>query len=117
MTQMTPLPRGVQRLVDEALELRASSQALTEVANSATAIAAQQLVHVAGLTLADAADLLGLSPQRVHQLVGPANRPRCGAMRPYPDEPYRGQSCIRRAGHPGGHRYRDDSLMTPEVLD
>src|SRR5438132_2677044 len=111
------LPTSVERLVNEARSLRLQLRELSERANSATAVAAQQLVRVVGLTLQQTGDLLGISPQRVHQLVSPARRPRCGVSRVNPTDPHRGQTCIRVAGHPGWHRYRDDSLLTPEVTD
>jgi predicted RNase H-like HicB family nuclease len=67
------LPSTVQNAVDVA----ASARTLAESANSAAATllsnAALALTNDAQLSMRDAAELLGISYQRVHQLVSPSS--------------------------------------------
>lgn len=59
---------GAARAIQAALDARRCSTAAQAIAQKATAEAAQALVE-AGLTMRDAATILGLSHQRIGQLV------------------------------------------------
>lgn len=63
------LPRSVVEAVAEANETRAKAAELSDRAHALTADAVQRLVGELGLTVRDAANLLHISHQRVHQLV------------------------------------------------
>ena len=63
------LPAAARKRLDKALALRAKAEAEQTKAASATAEAVRALVEKVGLSVRDAAELLGLSHQRVHQLV------------------------------------------------
>ncbi len=62
-------PAAVQSLVDQATAARAISAAATNTANEYVTFAALALTGDARLSFRDAAELLGLSHQRVQQLV------------------------------------------------
>src|SRR6266542_4230663 len=68
------LPDSVQRHLAEADRLRRQSDAAKSAAAAESRAAARELVE-SGLPLRDAAQLLGVSYQRVHQLIG-EDRPR-----------------------------------------
>jgi len=63
------LPAGVQNIVYEATAARAMADAATEAVSELTSAAALALTRDARLSLRDAAELLGVSHQRVQQLV------------------------------------------------
>jgi|GEM_PF-1351539 len=63
------LPVGVQNIVYEATAARAMADAATEAVSELTSAAALALTRDARLSLRDAAELLGVSHQRVQQLV------------------------------------------------
>ena len=65
------LPKRVLAAVDRSVEARRSAAHQRDRANELTARAARTLVDDLELGLRDAADLLGLSHQRVQQLVHP----------------------------------------------
>jgi predicted RNase H-like HicB family nuclease len=64
------LPKGLIEAVAAANEVRARATQLAEAAQGLTAEAAKQLVDEHGMSVRDAAELLHVSHQRVHQLVG-----------------------------------------------
>jgi predicted RNase H-like HicB family nuclease len=59
----------VDDLIDQALQARQRAEAVSEEAQAATAAAARALVEQGGLSLRDAAVALGLSFQRVDQIL------------------------------------------------
>ncbi len=63
------LPAAVVEEIAEASKVREEAAALTARSQELTAHAAQQLVGTLGVTVRDAAHLLHISHQRVHQLV------------------------------------------------
>ncbi|MHB8342203.1 MAG: type II toxin-antitoxin system HicB family antitoxin [Mycobacteriales bacterium] len=63
------LPVELANAVSEAGQSRARAGALLERAQELTAVAARRLVEDIGLSTRDAAELLGVSHQRVHQLL------------------------------------------------
>jgi predicted RNase H-like HicB family nuclease len=63
------LPAAVVEEIAEAGKVREEAAALTARSQELTAHAAQQLVGTLGVTVRDAAHLLHISHQRVHQLV------------------------------------------------
>jgi predicted RNase H-like HicB family nuclease len=63
------LPAAVQSLVDESIAARAMSEAATKTAAEIMAAAALALTGDARLSHRDAAELLGVSHQRVQQLI------------------------------------------------
>ena len=63
------LPKPVKATVDRARTQRAKAQAVQEAAADATRKAARALVEEGQLSVRDAADVLGLSHQRVQQLL------------------------------------------------
>lgn len=64
------LPKGLIDVVVAANATRAKATELAEEAQGLTAEAAKRLVADHGMSVRDAAELLHLSHQRVHQLVG-----------------------------------------------
>jgi predicted RNase H-like HicB family nuclease len=63
------LPEHIQETVNKALAEREIADAVSRSASEAVAEASRALVNEAHLSLRDAADILGLSHQRVQQLV------------------------------------------------
>lgn len=63
------LPKPIKASVERARKERAKAQAVQEEAAGATREAARALVEQGQLSVRDAADLLGLSHQRVQQLL------------------------------------------------
>lgn len=63
------LPKPVKATVDRARKQRAKAQAVQSAAADATHKAARALVEEGQLSVRDAADILGLSHQRVQQLL------------------------------------------------
>jgi|HubBroStandDraft_4_1064222.scaffolds.fasta_scaffold56619_2 predicted RNase H-like HicB family nuclease len=69
------LPSHVQETVDMAIAERQIAEAATRVAADLTAKASAGLVQDAHLSMRDAADILGLSHQRVQQLLAVGQTP------------------------------------------
>jgi hypothetical protein len=67
------LPADAQRALERASELRHEAQVALANANGATVAAAGLLVDQEGLTMREAGQLLGLSHQRIAQLLREAN--------------------------------------------
>ncbi len=63
------LPAEVRRALDEARAARARLAAESEKAQKSTAKAVRTLLKRMNLSVRDAGDLIGISPQRVHQLA------------------------------------------------
>lgn len=74
------LPRAVQSSVQSARELRVSADRLLEKSQSALRDAVKKLIDEQHLSIRDAAEILGLSFQRVHQIA--ASSPDIVAERP-----------------------------------
>ncbi|MGH9046284.1 MAG: type II toxin-antitoxin system HicB family antitoxin [Acidimicrobiales bacterium] len=70
------LPEEIERTVEMALAEREIAEAATRVAAELTQQASIQLVTDARMSMRDAADILGLSHQRVQQLVANPERPQ-----------------------------------------
>ena len=66
------LPSRVSSAVTSARELRLSAEAMAEQSQSALRRAARQLVTEQRLSVRDAAEILGVSFQRIHQLTASA---------------------------------------------
>ena len=64
------LPRSTGAVVKRAATVRAQLDELQAEAIKATSAAAKLLVRKSGLSVRDAADLLGVSHQRIQQLAG-----------------------------------------------
>jgi predicted RNase H-like HicB family nuclease len=64
------LPAAVRRVVDHATSARAQLEQIQDETMKTTAEAAKVLTRKVGLSVRDAADLLGVSHQRIQQLVG-----------------------------------------------
>jgi hypothetical protein len=64
------LPRSTGAVVKQAATVRAQLDELQAEAIKATSAAAKLLVRKSGLSVRDAADLLGVSHQRIQQLAG-----------------------------------------------
>ena len=67
--EIAAIPAKLARVVAEANEARAQADELSGRAQDLTARAAQQLVGELGMSVRDAAQVLHVSHQRVHQLV------------------------------------------------
>ncbi|MCC7078409.1 MAG: hypothetical protein IT198_14905 [Acidimicrobiia bacterium] len=65
------LPRGAKTQVQRAVKARREAETLKHEAQVETEQAARSLVDGIGLSIRDAAELLGVSPARVGQLVKP----------------------------------------------
>lgn len=63
------MPTDLTALVFEAGESRTRASELSVRAQQLTAVAANRLVNEVGLSTRDAAELLGVSHQRIHQLL------------------------------------------------
>lgn len=63
------LPPGIRRRIDEARSSRREAERAAEAAWTASAKAVKELTERSGLSLRDAAELVGLSHQRVHQIA------------------------------------------------
>jgi len=69
LTEDIRLSKSLRAVVDDARKHRESAQAATETAAEATREAARRLVEDEYMTLRDAGEILGLSHQRVQQLL------------------------------------------------
>jgi predicted RNase H-like HicB family nuclease len=97
------LPSDVQETVDMAIAERQIAEAATRVAADLTARASAGLVQDAHLSMRDAADILGLSHQRVQQLLAVGQ----GANQRMPEpisETIEGLSRSLREYFPGGSK-------------
>ena len=63
------LPADARQALDRARAARERLEASTEQAQASTAVAVQKLIKKLGLSVRDAGELLGISHQRVQQLV------------------------------------------------
>ncbi|HET8541881.1 MAG TPA: type II toxin-antitoxin system HicB family antitoxin [Anaeromyxobacter sp.] len=63
------LPADARRALDEAREARARLATESKKAQKSTAKAVRTLLESMHLSVRDAGDLIGISPQRVHQLA------------------------------------------------
>ncbi len=77
------LPEEIERTVEMALAEREIAEAATRVAAELTQQASIQLVSDARMSLRDAADILGLSHQRVQQLVANPQRAQPPQVDPF----------------------------------
>jgi predicted RNase H-like HicB family nuclease len=80
------LPERSQCALERAAELRRGAQVAVAGASRATVEAARLMVAEDGLTMREAGQLLGLSHQRIAQLVGVAGARATGRERP-PESP------------------------------
>jgi predicted RNase H-like HicB family nuclease len=64
------LPAAIKRKVREVAAVRLRAERLKEKAQDVTRVAASHLTRRAGLSVRDAAEMLGISHQRVQQLAG-----------------------------------------------
>lgn len=74
------LPADARRALARAVAARRKAETSAKAAQENTAAAARELTRRAGLSMRDAADLLGLSHQRIQQLSRAHSR-RAGATR------------------------------------
>lgn len=72
------LPRDVSEVVEAAREQRANAERIQADAQRALREAARVLVNQQHLSMRDAADVLGVSHQRVHQVLLADDAPRAG---------------------------------------
>jgi predicted RNase H-like HicB family nuclease len=89
------LPAPIRRSVDRARAARASAERATTTAAESMAKTVRVLTREAGLSVRDAAELLGLSFQRVHQLARKGRASRAGGRAPART---RGRPSLRRPG-------------------
>ncbi len=73
------LPPDVRAALDRSRDARAQAERVVEEAQGATLDALRRLLKDLGLSERDAAPLLGLSHQRVHQIAGAARAKRTAA--------------------------------------
>jgi predicted RNase H-like HicB family nuclease len=73
------IPPAVQKALDEARQLRKEANERFDLAAEAASDAARRLTKDLGLTLREAAEILGVSFQRVAQLVDERSRRRTSA--------------------------------------
>jgi predicted RNase H-like HicB family nuclease len=78
------LPKNYATLADRAVALRSQADQVHQQAAAATKQAAIQLVKEVGLTVRDAAEILGVSFQRVQQLVGKTSSTQAKSQRSVP---------------------------------
>jgi predicted RNase H-like HicB family nuclease len=78
------LPKSYATLADRAVALRSQADEVQQQAAVATKQAAVQLVKEVGLTVRDAAEILGVSFQRVQRLVGKASSAQAKSQRSAP---------------------------------
>lgn len=74
--RLPELPDHIQEIVEKALAEREIADAVSKSASNAVTEAALSLVHDAHLSLRDAGEVLGLSHQRIQQLVSGAETSR-----------------------------------------